>query len=283
MKTTCRYVFSLAAPLLIISGAFAAESPSGEADFVIGPSAKIKAEQPLDAGRVAELCRTLTATTASEKERAFATAILAKDKTKSAEFLAANLNPKIATEAGTRLGALKGIEVVRPTDPKSSIALGTAAASDPIVEVRKAATALVKSRGDDFAIRTMLGTLVSSFDAAGNYRDKVAAVTAADALRDLGDKRVYQALLYHVTMELRLTNVSLGTLSTRQIDTYSVQNSGQNTFPVQLALPIQSPELSVQRVNTSVVAPAVSALKTLSGQDFGDDWDKWDKWVSKLK
>jgi hypothetical protein len=268
----------------LAASAPAADSSSpGDSEFQIGPSSKIAAEQPLDAKRVAELCKTLSATSASEKERAFATAILTKDKTKSAEFLAANLNPKLAPETETRMGALKGIEVVRPIDQKSSIALGTAAASDPIVEVRNAATSLVKSRGDDFAVRTMLGTLVNTFDTAGNFKDKVVAAAAADALRGLGDKRVYQALLYHVTMELRLTNISAGNLTTRQIDTYSVQNGNQNTFPVQLALPIQTPELSVQRVNTTVIAPAVSALKLLSGEDFGDDWDKWDKWVRKQK
>lgn len=284
MKPTQRLTFcSICLAGILAGGAFAADSSSSDSDFVIGPSAKIKAEQPLDAKRVAELCATLSATGASEKERTFATEILTKDKTKSAELLAANLNPKLAASTETRLGALKGIEVVRPTDQKSSIALGTAAATDPIVEVRKAATSLVKSRGDDFAIQTMMGSLVNAFDAAGNFRDKIVATAASDALRDLGDKRVYQALLYHVTMELRLTNISAGNLTTRQIDTYSVQNGNQNTFPIQLALPIQTPELSIQRVNTTVCAPALGALKALSGEDFGNDAEKWEKWVRRLK
>jgi hypothetical protein len=89
-------------------------------------------------------------------------------------------------------------------------------------------------------------------------------------------------------MELRLTNISDGNLTTRQIDTFAVNNGANNAIPLQLALPIQTPELSVTRVNTSVVAPAsvapaLSALRSLSGEDFGTDWEKWSRWVEKNK
>jgi len=106
---------------------------------------------------------------------------------------------------------------------------------------------------------------------------------AVDSLRGLNDKRVYQSLLYYVWMELRLTNISEGNLTTRQIDTFSANNNNNFARPVQLALPIQTPELNVTRVQTSVIAPATSALRSVTGQDFGQDWEKWDRWISKQK
>jgi hypothetical protein len=82
-------------------------------------------------------------------------------------------------------------------------------------------------------------------------------------------------------MELRLTNISEGNLTTRQIDTFAVNQGANAAVLVPLALPIQFPELNIQRVNTAVVAPAVSALRDVTGQDFGQDWDAWSKWVQK--
>src|SRR4051794_20667419 len=122
------------------SDLYAADATSGSDDggLVIAPSIKVLAEQPLDAKKIAEYCKTLSALTAGERDRAVAVAALTKDRAKAAELLNANLNPKTAPESEVRLNTLKGIEVVRPTDQKSSISLGMAAAADPVVEVRKA-------------------------------------------------------------------------------------------------------------------------------------------------
>ena len=129
----------------------------------------------------------------------------------------------------------------------------------------------------------MVNHLVAAFDGLGNVRNVALRDNAVESLRALSDKRVFQALHHYVTTELRLANISQGSLATRQIDTFAV-NSGANTnIPVQLALPIQTPELNVTRVRTTVVAPAVSALRAVSGQDFGDDWERWGRWIEKQK
>jgi len=85
--------------------------------------------------------------------------------------------------------------------------------------------------------------------------------------------------LYYVTMELRLANIDGGSLTTRQIDSYQVNNNSA----LNLAFPIQTPELKMTKVKTSVVAPAINALQDLTGQTFGQDTEKWQRWVEKQK
>ena len=89
-----------------LHAAAAATSGSDDSGLVIAPSVKILAEQPLDAKKVDEFCRTLRAVTAGERDRAVAVAALTKDRKKTAELLIANLDPKKATESETRLSAL---------------------------------------------------------------------------------------------------------------------------------------------------------------------------------
>jgi len=265
----------------ILAALIQAGEPASDT-FIIGPSARIQ-QQQVNELQIVEAFRTLAKDSASnDKARQTAIATLQRDKVKSTESMLAAFNPLHASDAAVRIGALQAMQTLKPVGERYSLALGTIAASDPVNDVRAAAISTIKSRGDDFAIRSMIGHLVSSFDQSGSVRDKLLAARASDALRGLNDKRVYQALLYYVTLELRLTNVSAGNLTTRQIDTFSVP-SGQNPFPAQLALPIQTPELTMTRVYTTVVAPAVGALKLISGEDFGDDWDKWGKWVAKQK
>jgi predicted xylose isomerase-like sugar epimerase len=164
-------------------------------------------------------------------------------------MLMACLNPRTQPAPSVRLGALKGIEAARPIGAQASYVLGAAAGNDP--------------------------------DAA--VRDDVLHANALGALRELGDPRVCQALLQYVTAEIRATNVSAASMDTRQIDTYSANSGANVNVLVPLALPIQMPSLTMQQIKTTVRVPAVSALRDLSGQDFGEDWDKWDQWARKQK
>jgi hypothetical protein len=237
-----------------------------------------------DYAAVAELCKTIAAPSKSDdKARLEAIGKLSRDKAKMSEPLLACLSAKTTADVQVRLGALKAIEAIKPTDQKFSLSLGAAAVSDAAEEVRKSAVSVIKSRADDLAIRAMIGHLLYAFDPVGNVRDQSLHDAAVDSLRGLNDKRVYQSLLYHVWMELRLTNISEGSLTTRQIDTFSANNNNNFARPVQLALPIQTPELNMTRVQTSVIAPATSALRSVTGQDFGQDWEKWDRWIAKQK
>lgn len=232
---------------------------------------------------VKDTCATLAPTGGSSdatKEKA-ALATFQKDKVKSGEALAACLDSKSVAEKNTRLGALRGIELLKPVGANISYALGTSAVADPEESVRATATKLVKDRNDTAAMNQMIGHLYSAYQPNGAVLSQSLRDSAVASLRGLNDRRIYQGILYRVWMELRLTNVSEGNLTTRQIDTFGVNNSGNNAVLVPLALPIQFPELSIQRVNTAVVAPATSALRDVTGQDFGQDWDAWSKWVQK--
>lgn len=204
-----------------------------------------------------------------------------KDKTKAGEALAACLDSKSVPESGTRLGALKGIDLLKPVGANISYALATSAVADPDDNVRQSATKLVKSRNDEAAMRQMIGHLMSAYEPSGEPKSHALRDAAVASLRGLGDKRIYQGILYHVWMELRLTNIDEGNLTTRQLDTFAVQNGANASVLVPLALPIQFPELKITRVKTAVIAPAASALRDVTGQDFGQDWDAWAKWVQK--
>jgi len=204
-----------------------------------------------------------------------------KDKTKAGEALAACLDSKTIPEEGTRLGALKGIDLLKPVGANISYALATSAIADPDETVRQSATKLVKSRNDEAAMRQMIGHLMSVYDPSGEPKSRALRDAAVESLRGLGDKRIYQGILYKVWMELRLTNIDDGNLTTRQLDTFAVQNGANASVLVPLALPIQFPELKITRVHTGVIAPAASALRDVTGQDFGQDWNAWSKWVQK--
>ena len=206
---------------------------------------------------------------------------LQKDKVKAGEALAACLDAKSVPEKETRLGALRGIELLKPAGANISYALGTSAVADPEEAVRVSATKLVKDRNDTAAMNQMIGHLYSAYQPNGAVLSQSLRDSAVASLRGLNDRRIYQGILYRVWMELRLTNISEGNLTTRQIDTFAVNQGANATVLVPLALPIQFPELSIQRVNTAVIAPAVSALRDVTGQDFGQDWDAWSKWVQK--
>ena len=134
---------------------------------------------------------------------------------------------------------------------------------------------------DEAAMKQMIGHLMTAYAQSGETTSYALRDAAVASLRGLGERRIYQEMLYRVWMELRLTNVEEGNLTTRQLDTFAVQNGANASVLVPLALPIQFPELKIMRVHTGVIAPAASALRDVSGQDFGTDWDAWAKWVQK--
>jgi len=248
------------------------------------PGGSAQKEEVAFYNQVAQACKTLAPTSsAPESEKSAVASELSRQRSRASGMLACCLSPVNQPEPASRLGALKGVELLKPRDTTISFALGAAAASDPAKEVRSAAVALVKARNDDFGIRTMIGHLLSSYDSTGKVRNKELHDNAVGALHELNDKRVIQALLYYVTMELRLASVSEGSLVTRQIDSYSVNSGANVNVLVPLSFPIQFPELKIARVQTTVMAPAINSLRDLTGQDFGADWEKWNKWWEKQR
>ncbi len=208
-------------------------------------------------------------------------ALLVENKTRTIEGLLSCLDSRTTSEVNTRIGALKAIEASQYTHPTVSQYLAASAIGDPERQVRAAAISTIKARKDDPAIGGMIQYLMSSFDDKGKVLNEEVKAGAVEALQTLNDKRVYQALQYYVTMELRVTNTELANFATRQIDSFSVNNGANVSVLVPLSFPIQFPELKITRVRTTVKCPAASGLEALTGMNFGEDLDKWQKFFAK--
>jgi HEAT repeat protein len=209
--------------------------------------------------------------------------MLAENKTLTIESLLKCIDSRIVSDVETRKGALKAIEFSEFRHATLSKYIASVAVVDPVKEVRETAVTTIKNRKDDPAIGNMTQFLMGSYDEGGKVLDATLRDNAVDALRGLGDKRVYQTLLYYATCEIRSTNTELGSFATRQIDAIVLQNGASAVLPLALSFPIQFPELKISKVRTTVKCPAVNALESLSNQKFGDDLDRWGKWIDKQK
>ena len=87
---------------------------------------------------------------------------------------------------------------------------------------------------------------------------------------EIGDKRVFQAILWYAMLELRAGSASLV-----RVDTVSIK--GQN-----INLPIDLPVLDLISAQGNIIIPAQTSLKQATGQDFGHNFDKWKDWINKL-
>ena len=193
---------------------------------------------------------------------------------------ACGLDAQVYRKPEQRLAALAALKVTHPTHFTVSRKLADATIFDPAADVRRAAVNLIKERKDDHATGMILGRLLPMFDAAGNAANPEYKDNAVAALKSINDRRVYETLLYHCMLEMRPTVTELSEFTTRTIHSYSVNQGANVAVLVFLSFPIQFPTIQIIKVRTTVSAPA-SALKALSGQDFGDDGNAWLDWIRK--
>ena len=181
------------------------------------------------------------------------------------------LNWKNCGDPVVRRGALAGLALCNPDSKIIGKPLAVSAIFEPDAETRKASIELIKSRKDSVAARTLIDTWKSAFDDVGvlaaNESTRKAAV---DTMREVGDKRIFQALLYYATLEIRA-----GTASPVRVDSVAIR--GQN-----VNLPIDLPVLELTGVTGTITIPAMASLKQATGQDFGRNFDKWKDWIAKL-
>jgi hypothetical protein len=215
---------------------------------------------------------------AGDEQRKAALQALSAEAIRAREVFLSSLDPSQAPAAETRLAALTGIEALNPVSTDVSNALVTTTIDDPEKEVRARAVAVIKARHDGFAIGTLTNVFLASFADDGQIKNQLVEHAAGDALRAIDDKRVYQALLYYATLEIRTQNTKLNAFVTRQIDSFTVLQGAQANVLVRLSFPIQFPELQITSVKTTVKAPA-AAMSALSGMNFGNDVEAWAKWV----
>ena len=181
------------------------------------------------------------------------------------------LNWKNCGDPILRRGALAGLALCNPESKLVGKPLATSAIYEPDSGTRKASIELIKTRKDSVAARALIDTWKSAFDDVGvlatNESTRKAAV---DAMREVGDKRVFQALLYYAMLEIRA-----GTASAVRVDSVAIR--GQN-----VNLPIDLPVLELAGVEGTIIIPAMASLKQATGQDFGRNFDKWKEWIAKL-
>jgi hypothetical protein len=181
------------------------------------------------------------------------------------------LNWKNCEDPVTRRGAIAGLVLCNPDTAVAGKPLAVSAIFEPDAAARKASIELIKSRKDTEAAKTLVTTWKSSFDEGGVLADNESQRKATvAAMREVGDKRVYEALFYYAMLEIRGGSADLV-----RIDTVSIK--GQN-----INLPIDLPVLELRGVEGTIIVPALISLKQATGQDFGRNIGRWRQWLNGL-
>ncbi|MCY3023411.1 MAG: hypothetical protein NTW87_30900 [Planctomycetota bacterium] len=94
---------------------------------------------------------------------------------------------------------------------------------------------------------------VSDYEISGDSYDPVIRQFLVGVVLDV--KPIVSSDRRYVTLEMRPTVTELVNFQTRQINTYSVNSGANVNVFVQLAFPIQFPELSIRRVRTTATVP----------------------------
>lgn len=244
----------------------------------VGPnSSKAREEQLAYEKRVLELARKLGRTDTSDAQKQEALSALQGEGTKAADVLLGALDCRRVKDAEVRLGAVQGLNALKPVSPRVSPTLAWSAVMDPSKDVRGTTTALIKERKDDAAVCGIIKHLMGAFNEGGEAINASARDNAVASLRAMGDSRIAPTLVRYCVMELRPT-VTEGTLKERSIQSYTVLSGATATIIIPLSLPIEFPELTIRRVRTTASAPA-SALRAFAERDFDNDaaWDRWAK------
>jgi hypothetical protein len=249
---------------------------SGDELFIVAAAPAAEAAEP--DRKIAGLARVLAQKDAPEETTQEAIRGLLQERDKAGEVLMGCLDFRKHSEAQERLGALKGLRVVKPTGERPSILLAWTAVADPTPDVRTAAVDLIKERKDLPAVGVLMRHLMGAFDDQGNVVNAPVRDNAVTALRSVNDRRVGETLLYYCTMETRATATSVSMGVPARITVPTFYQTGGAVFAYSVSLPIYFPQVDVIRVRTTVCAPA-AALRAVTGQDFGDDTKAWLKWI----
>jgi hypothetical protein len=268
----------LAALLVVVLAAqhaFAAGSAEpSEETVVIGPRQASAREwfrsdltEAAYQAEAAEAAALLGSEKLAAQEKAVLGEALCRDRERSGRALGACLDWR-QYNASTRLGAARAIGIAAPSLQTTGKALANTLLAEPVPQVRKEALDLVRGRKDGAVTAELLRFWRSAYDSDLGF-DEAKRGAAVAALRDVGDRRAYQALFYLVTLEVHSGVASAPTLS-------EVSIAGQG-----IRLPIQLPGMDLKQFEGTVIVPALASLKGVTGQDFGRDLGKWREWLSQ--
>ena len=188
------------------------------------------------------------------------------------------LNAKNCPDAQVRLGAVRGIKLAKPRNPNVSKALAACVIVETNADVRTAAAALIRDQKDPIASKALVDYYVDAFDTDGVLIKADHERAAIDALKAVGGHGIYEQLLMYATLEVRAGMATeIGPPQTVYITNGGSINSPSGT----INLPIELPNLELRAVNTTIVVPALGALRQVSGQNFGRNIGKWQDWIGK--
>ncbi|HYF50240.1 MAG TPA: hypothetical protein VEJ63_12595 [Planctomycetota bacterium] len=282
-----------------------ADNPDAENTFQIGPrdGAKIVPAETDDSVSIgkrerlrsslkadeyqkeaANIARELAAASGSDFKADLIEEIRREPERSGAAF-ALLLDPRHAPDVKTRKGAALGIGLSNASTKTVGKALGNAALSETDSEVRQAVISTIQQRKDALALHQMMASLADSSDPEGlGFINEKKRENALNALRDVGDRRIYHALLYYVTLEIRAGTASLVALNNVFITNSGDVNNGA-VGQTSINLPIDLPTLELNSVQGTIIVPAVckpqDALRKVTGQDFGKNIDQWRAWIEK--
>src|SRR5207237_9180839 len=138
-------------------------------------------------------------------------------------------NWKNCEDPVTRRGAIAGLSLCSPDTRIAGKPLATSAIFEPDAEARKASIELIKARKDTEAAKALVTTWKASFDDSGVLADnETQRKLAVAAMREVADKRVFEALLYYANLEIHGGSAALV-----RMDTVAI--TGQNiNLPIDL-------------------------------------------------
>lgn len=267
------------AALLILCTAAVSGAESDDTGLVIAPRSgsgvklqKVWLQPSLSesayVAEAAEAARFLSDDKLEAGTRAALTAGIRQDAERAAKAFVRCLDWQRYSDARARLGALRGIEIAGAPISATGKGLAGSAIAEPVPEVRNAAIDLIRRRKDAAAGGEILRFWRAAYDSDLGF-DEPRRAAAAAAMRDIGDKRVFQALLSYVTLEVRA-----GSASGASIDTVNITGQGIN-------LPIEQPGMNLISVEGTIIVPATGSLKQATGQDFGKNLAQWREWLDK--
>lgn len=211
-------------------------------------------------------------------ELAAITDAIKRDPNRAALAFAACLNPKNCADPKVRLGAVKGIGYANVKLAIVSKALAAVVISETDQPTRTAAVGLLKGHKDPIANKALVDYYLDAFDSDGVLVKADHERVAVAAMRDVGGRQIYEALMAYVTMEVHAGSAT----EAAPPQTVYITNGGDIHNPAgSVNLPIELPNLELKGYNGTLVVPALGALKQVTGQNFGRHLDRWQNWIAK--
>jgi hypothetical protein len=195
---------------------------------------------------------------------------ISRDATRAAKTFGGFLNWSKVPDPKLRLAVLEAINLAYTGSGVGGY-LGASAMSDPDARVRATAVKLIKDRNDRTAVRYVFQNLLKALENGENAPviDEDLYKASIAALREIGDKQVYEVLLFFD--KLTLLNGITGTSSLEPVKVAAPRTD----LPVTV---VQNEIGFMQYVKT---IPGLQALKAISGEDFGHNHKKWQEWIDQ--